>query len=46
MGEAQTLYFYDFEIFEPATKPQNQLCLSLEAPGHLKQIKKQPWNMF
>ena len=36
MGEAQTPHFYDFGIFEPVTKPQNQHHLSLEAPGHLK----------
>ena len=24
MGEAQTPHFYDFEIVEPITKPQNQ----------------------
>ena len=27
-------------VFEPATKPQNQLFLSLETPGHLKQSRK------
>ena len=42
MGEAQTPHFYDFGIFEPVTKPQNQLCLSLETPGHLNKIKKDP----
>ena len=35
MGEAQTPHFYDFGIFEPVTKPQNQLVLSLETPGYL-----------
>ena len=39
MGEPKTTYFYDFGIFEPVTKPQNQLSLSLETPGHL--TKKQ-----
>ena len=42
MGETRTLHFYDSRIFEPATKPQNQLSLSLETPGHLKQIKNNP----
>ena len=36
MGETKTPHFYDFWIFEPVTKPQNQLFLSLEAPGHQK----------
>ena len=40
MGEAQTLHFYDFGIFEPVTKPQNQHYFSLETPGHLKTTKK------
>ena len=40
MGEAQTHHFYDFRIFEPVTKPQNQHYLSLETPGHLNKIKK------
>ena len=39
MREAQTPHFYDFEIFEPVAKPQNQLSLSLETPGHLKSLK-------
>jgi hypothetical protein len=46
MGEAQTPHFYDFGIFEPVTKLQNQHALSLEAPGHLKKIKKNHWNDF
>ena len=25
MGETKTHHFYDFGIFEPVTKPQNQL---------------------
>ena len=32
--EKKILYFYDIGIFEPVTKPQNQLCLFLEPPGH------------
>ena len=35
MGEAQSPHFYDFGIFEPVTKTQNQLFLPLETPGHL-----------
>ena len=42
MGEAQTPHFYDFGIFEPVTKPQNQHYLSLETPRHLNEIKKIP----
>ena len=37
MGETKTPHFYDFGIFEPVTKPQNQLFLYLETPGHLQQ---------
>ena len=40
MGEAQTPHFYDFGIFEPVAKPQNQLFLFLETPGHRKQNKE------
>ena len=36
MGETKTPNFYDFGIFERVPKPQNQLFLSLETPGHLK----------
>ena len=39
MGEPETPDFYDFGISDPATKPQHQHYLSLETPGHLKQIK-------
>ena len=42
MGEAQTPHFYDFGIFEPVTKPQNQHYLSLETPGYSKAIEKIP----
>ena len=42
MGETKTPHFYDFGIFETVAKPQNQLFVSLETPGHLKQIKKKP----
>ena len=46
MGEAQTPHFYDFGIFEPVTKPQNQHYLSLETPGYSKKINKNPWYLF
>ena len=39
IGEAQTQDFYDFGFFESVTKPPNAYYLSLETPGHLKQIK-------
>ena len=42
MGETQIPDFYDFGIFEPVTKPRNQLFLSLEIPGHLNNYKKFP----
>ena len=29
-GRDQTLHFFDFGIFEPVTKPQNELCLCLD----------------
>ena len=45
MGEAQTPHFYDFQTFEPVTRPQNQVFLSLETPGSLKRITKSPWNI-
>ena len=40
MGEPQTPHFYDFGIFGRVPGYQNQLCLSLEAPGHLKKPRK------
>ena len=46
MGEAQTLHFYDVGIFEPVTKPHNQLFLILETPGYLKIIKKIPGTLL
>ena len=42
VGEPKNPHFCDFGIFEPVTKPQNQLFLSLETPGYLKQINKIP----
>ena len=39
MLEARNSKFHDFLVFQPVTGPQNQLYLSLERPGHLKQIK-------
>ena len=39
MGEPQTPHFYDFGIFESVAKPQNQLFVSLETPGHVKTIE-------
>ena len=44
MGESQTLHFYDFGIFERVPEPQSQLFLSLETPGYLNNVKKNPWN--
>ena len=46
MGKTKNPLFYDFGIFEPATKPQNQLFLSLDTPGHFKKSKNNPWNIF
>ena len=42
LGNLNNPHFYDFGIFEPKPKPQNQLFLSLETPGHLNKIKKIP----
>ena len=42
MGETKTHHVYDFGISEPVIKPQNQLFLFLETPGHLKQTKRIP----
>ena len=46
MGENKTPHFYDFWIFEPVTKPHNQLFLSLETPRHQKEIKESPGNIL
>ena len=40
MGEPETLDFYDFGSFERVPKPQKQLSLSLETPGHLNKSRK------
>ena len=46
MGEPQNPHFCDFGIFGRVQTPQYQHYLSSEAPGHLKKIKKQSWNIF
>ncbi len=46
MGESQNPHFDDFGFLRRVTKPKNQLCLSLETPGYLTKIKKNPWNIF
>ena len=46
MGEAQTPHFYDFGVSEPVTKPQNQLFVSLETPGHLSKNQEKSWNIL
>ena len=46
MAEPKNPHFYDFGAFERALAFQDQLFLSLETPGHLKQIKEKPWNIF
>ena len=40
MGETETPHFYDLGISGRVPEPHNQLFLSLETPGYLKQIKK------
>ena len=40
MGETKTPDFYDLGIFEPVTKPQNQLILSFETPGQITKSRK------
>ena len=42
MGETETSPFYEFGIFEPVTKPQNQLFLFSETSGHLKTNQANP----
>ena len=42
MGEPQTPHFHDFRISGRVPGSQNQLFISLETPGYLKQIKKIP----
>ena len=42
MGELQTPSVHDVGIFERVPKPQNQLLVSLETPGHLKQSRTLP----
>ena len=40
MGETKSPHFYDFGISGRVTGSQSQIFLSLETPGHLKQIQK------
>ena len=48
MGEPKTLHFYDVGIFEPVTKPQNQVFFSLETPqeNHRKATRKSWGNQW
>ena len=48
MGEPKNPHFHDFGIFErrQASKPILFIFVSLEAPGYLKQTKKNPWYIF
>ena len=46
MGEAQTLHFLWFRDFRTVTKPQNQLFLSLETPGHLNKKQEKTLGPF
>ena len=46
MREPQTPHFYDFGISGRVPEPQNQYYLSLETPGYLNEIKKEPWGIF
>ena len=45
MGEPETPHFYDFWISGRVPEPKKQYDLSLEAPGHLKEIKKNPTHL-
>ena len=45
MGETKTPHFYDFRIFEPVTRPNKQLFLSSETPGHLTTNPENPINL-
>ena len=42
MGEPENPHFYDLGTFGSVPERQNQLYLSLETPGQLKQIKNIP----
>ena len=42
MGEPKNPHFDDFGILGRVQTPRNQLFLSSETPGHLKQIKMIP----
>ena len=46
MGEPKNSHSYDFGISGRDPEPQNQLCLSLETPGYLKQVQENPWNIL
>ena len=45
MGEPPTPHFYDFGTFGRVPEPQNQLFVSLESPGYLKN-QENPWNIL
>ena len=42
MGETKNVHFYDFGTFRRVLGSQNQMCSSLETPGHFKRINKIP----
>ena len=42
MGEPEIPHFYDLGIFGRVQTPQHQYYLSLETPGHLNKMKKNP----
>ena len=44
--EARNSKCHDFLVFQPGTGPQNQLYLSLERLGHLKNTKKKSGNIL
>ena len=46
IGEPKSPHFHDLGICGPVTKPQSQLCLTLETPGLLKKIKKSPTHLL
>ena len=46
MGETKNLHFYDSGIFERVPERPNQIFVSFETPGYLKQIKKHPSDIF
>ena len=46
MGDTENPHFYDFGFLGTCPDPQNQLCLSLETPGHLQKKTRRTPGIF